>query len=229
VGGDYYDFVELGPRKLAVLVGDVSGKGIQAAFYMTLTKGFVKALCRADPSPASVLRRLNELFLESAPRGVFITMVYGVIDLEEGTFTHARAGHNPVFHTSARHGSTQILKPFGLAIGLTGGPAFDASLVEETVKLEVGDTLVLYTDGITESVNRRRAQYGEERLEARLKRLGASSAGDAIRVIAEDVHAFIGGVGQQDDMTLVVLRIGSLAAPRAGMGGLREEPMSTSA
>ena len=96
VGGDYYDFIRLGKNKLGIIIGDVSGKGTQAAFYMTLTKGFLKAIAKHTDSPAEVLTKMNELFYENVERGRFISMIYAVVDLENKLIRIARAGHNPV-------------------------------------------------------------------------------------------------------------------------------------
>src|SRR5690606_4425591 len=95
VGGDYYDFVKLDKNRLGIIIGDVSGKGTEAAFYMTLTKGFLKALSRSSDSPAAVLSNMNELFYENVERGTFISMIYGIFDIEKNALKLARAGHNP--------------------------------------------------------------------------------------------------------------------------------------
>lgn len=228
VGGDYYDFVELGDGRLGVAVGDVSGKGIQAAFYMTLTKGFLQTLCRDLASPAEVLRRLNGLFYENAPRGTFISMIYGVLDVHERTFTFARAGHNPVILKRSPSQVPDLVQPAGMAIGLTAGPRFDTSIEETTLHLRTGDVLVLYTDGFSEATNMAREQYGDARLARKVGDVGQRSASEVLRGVTEDVHRFIEAAGRHDDMTMVVMKLAGRpsvkAAQPAGAYAAQEQP-----
>lgn len=207
VGGDYYDFIELEPGRLAVVVGDVSGKGIQAAFFMTLTKGILQTLCREEPSPAEVLRRLNTLFCENAPKGTFISMIYGVVDVEARTFTFARAGHNPVILKRSPSQESDMMQPAGLAIGLSSGPLFDNSIEEATIDLRMGDVLVFYTDGFSEAMNRAKELYTDERLAQRVSMFGQRTAAEILRSVSEDVHHFMEGMGRHDDMTMVVVKL----------------------
>ena len=215
VGGDYYDFVELAPGRLAIVVGDVSGKGIEAAFYMTLTKGFLRTLCRELDSPAEVLRRLNTLFCENVPRGIFISMIYGVVDVAERTFTFARAGHNPVILKRSPSQEADLIQPAGIGIGLVSGPLFDETIEERQLSLRPGDVLVFYTDGFSEAMNGVRDQYGDDRLAHKVGRVGKRSAPEILRRVTEDVHHFIDGAGRHDDMTMVVIKLdpGVMPAP----------------
>ena len=207
VGGDYYDFVKIGPGKLAVVVGDVSGKGTQAAFYMTLTKGFVQTLSREGLSPVDVMRRLNTLFCDNVPRGTFISMIYGVFDVEARTFTFARAGHNPVILKRSPSQEPDMVQPTGLAIGLVTGPPFDSTIEERTLNLRIGDVLVFYTDGFSEAMNRVKDQYGDDRLARKVGDVGQHSATEILDAIAEDVHGFVDTAERHDDMTMVVVKL----------------------
>lgn len=208
VGGDYYDFIKLDDKRLAVVVGDVSGKGIQAAFYMTLTKGFLRTLCRDVPSPAEVLTRVNALFCENVPRGTFISMIYGVVDLEARTFTFARAGHNPVILKRSPSQEPDLVQPKGLAIGLTPGPAFGRTVEEAVINLRIGDVLVFYTDGFSEAMNRRKELYGDDRLARKVADFGQRSASEILRFVAEDVHHFAeSAASRHDDMTMLVVKL----------------------
>ena len=212
VGGDYYDFVKLGPGKLAVVVGDVSGKGTQAAFYMTLTKGFVQALSREGLSPAEVMRRLNTLFCENVTRGTFISMIYGIFDVEARTFTFARAGHNPVILKRSPSQEPDIVQPTGMAIGLVTGAPFDDTIEERTLDLRIGDVLVFYTDGFSEAMNQAKDQYGDDRLARKVGDLGQRSATEILDAVAEDVDHFVEAADPHDDMTMVVVKFGPRAA-----------------
>jgi len=211
VGGDYYDLVRLGPERLGVVVGDVSGKGIQAAFFMTLVKGFLLSLAGQDAPPAEVLRRLNRLFAASAPRGVFTSMLYGVLDLSACTFTFARAGHTPLLVRRAS-GAVEVVRPPGLAIGMTAGAAFDRTLEEATVELCPGDSLVLYTDGVSEAMDARRQLYTDARL-AEAVAAAPAAAPALLDAVVADVHAHTGATGLDDDLTLVVLHVPVPVAP----------------
>jgi phosphoserine phosphatase RsbU/P len=207
VGGDYYDFVTLGPDRFGVVVGDVSGKGTQAAFYMTLTKGFLKAVTRASHSPAEVLTNLNDLFYENVERGTFISMVYGVFDLQRRTVTIARAGHNPPLFRRGGKQNMEFVQPAGLALGLEKGPAFATTIREFSSDLCSGNLLVFYTDGFTESMNRQNEEYGEERLKRSVEKYAAGTATEIVNGILADVQAHAGKAKQHDDMTIVVVKL----------------------
>jgi serine phosphatase RsbU (regulator of sigma subunit) len=234
VGGDYYDFIELPEGRLGVVIGDVSGKGIEASFYMTLAKGFLQTLATAERSPAAVLRRLNALFRRNAPRGTFITMIYGVVDPAAGTFRFARAGHNPLAHCRSQEGgrttvdggpptengraeserrppnpeqrATNLIRPRGMAIGLTDGPAFDDALEEVTLPLAEGDALVLYTDGLPEARDAAGHEFGEARVRERIQQHGHRPARGLLQTLADDVHAFVEAAGRHDDTTVLVVK-----------------------
>ncbi|MBC7187440.1 MAG: PP2C family protein-serine/threonine phosphatase [Calditrichaeota bacterium] len=209
VGGDYYDFVALGPQQLGVAIGDVSGKGISAAFYMTLTKGFFRSQARALQSPREVLIRVNELFCENAERGHFVSMVYGIFDMKRRVFRFARAGHNPIVLGRAQGGRYQALCPKGIALGLTDGPLFAQVIEEDETSLRPGDCFVFYTDGFTEAMDRRNEEFGEDRLYALVAELAGGPPRQLVHIIERRVRAFVGGMPQHDDMTMVVVRVGS--------------------
>lgn len=207
VGGDYYDFVEMPHGQLGVAVGDVSGKGTQAAFFMTLTKGFLRALARISQSPGKILDEVNRLFYENVERGVFISLVYGIFDTNVRRLTIARAGHNPVILRKSVQRDTQILSPMGLALGLDSGEIFSQSIKEVSVIYEPGDVFVFYTDGISEAMNRTKEEYGEHRLSASIEAHAHRSAADILEGILRDMHTFVGKAEQHDDVTLVVVKI----------------------
>jgi serine phosphatase RsbU (regulator of sigma subunit) len=207
VGGDYFDFVTLGPHRLGVAIGDVSGKGISAAFYMTLTKGFFRAQARLLDSPREVLIRINELFWENAERRHFVSMVYGIFDTKRGTFRFARAGHNPIVLGRARQRDYEVLCPRGIALGLTNGPLFAQVIDELELSIQPGDCFVFYTDGFTEAMDRRNEEFGEERLHALVAEHAGASSRQLLRAVERRVRAFVGGMPQHDDMTMVVVRV----------------------
>jgi sigma-B regulation protein RsbU (phosphoserine phosphatase) len=207
VGGDYYDFVKLDENRFGIIIGDVSGKGTQAAFYMTLAKGFVKALSKTIDSPAEFLIKLNELFYENVERGTFISMIYGIFDSNEKTLTFARAGHNPVLARQSNKKEIELLNPVGLALGLEKGKIFNKTIKEIKIDMKAGDTFVFYTDGFTEAMNKYKIEFTEERLKDSISKHIDLPANELLQKIIDDVNSFIGKTFQHDDMTIVVVKI----------------------
>jgi sigma-B regulation protein RsbU (phosphoserine phosphatase) len=206
VGGDYYDFIELGDGRLGVAVGDVSGKGTQAAFFMTLTKGFLRALAKVSNSPSSVLTQVNKLFYENVDRGVFISMVYGIFDTKQCTLTLARAGHNPVIMQKTQAEEVQVVNPSGLALGLDGGETFSKAIQEMKLPFQKGDLFVFYTDGFPEAMNKAREEFGEERLCQTIQKCARGSAAEVMEGVFAETRRFVGRAKQHDDMTIVVVK-----------------------
>lgn len=207
VGGDYYDFMELGDRKLGVAVGDVSGKGTQAAFFMTLTKGFLRALADVTDSPASILTRINKLFYENVERGIFISMVYGIFDTGKNELRFARAGHNPVLMRTHGQGRVRVLNPMGLALGLDQGETFSKSIQEMNIPFQPGDLFVFYTDGFPEGMNKAMEEFGEERLLKAVEKYAHGPAAEILEGVFSEMKHFTGKAKQHDDMTIVVVKV----------------------
>ena len=206
VGGDYYDYVVLDKNRLGIIIGDVSGKGTQAAFYMTLAKGFVKALSKTVDSPSEFLVKINELFFENVERGTFISMIYGIFDVEARTLTFSRAGHNPVIAKHSGKKEIELLNPVGLALGLEKGKIFNSTIKEIKVDLHPGDTFVFYTDGFTEAMNKYKIEFTEDRLTETILKSIDHTANDILEKTIADVNTFIGKAMQHDDMTMVVVK-----------------------
>ncbi|MCZ7557881.1 MAG: PP2C family protein-serine/threonine phosphatase [Bacteroidia bacterium] len=206
VGGDYYDFIDLGPDKIGIAIGDVSGKGTQAAFYMTLTKGFLKALGRFSTSPSRVLVEMNRLFYENVERGNFISMIYAVFDLKTHSVTIARAGHTPVMRMDSDH-HVDVIQSRGMALGFEGGEKFEQTIEEVTLPIHPGDIFVLYTDGYPEAMTTKREEFGEERLAVTLQRHAGDSAAQILDGLYRETRRFAGKAEQHDDMTMVVVRV----------------------
>jgi sigma-B regulation protein RsbU (phosphoserine phosphatase) len=185
----------------------VSGKGTQAAFFMTLTKGFVHALVEVSNSPAAVLTQVNKLFYANVERGVFISMVYGIFDTARKTLTIARAGHNPVIMRKTQADQVQIVNPMGLALGLDGGGTFAKSIQEVSIPFQSGDLFVFYTDGFPEAMNKTMEEFGEDRLCQTVQRYAHGSAAEIMDGIFAEMKEFVGKAKQHDDMTIVVVKV----------------------
>ena len=207
VGGDYYDFIEIDENRLGVIIGDVSGKGVSAAFYMTLTKGIVKTAAKSGLSPREMLINLNHIFYENVPRGVFISVIYGIFDFKERTLTFARAGHNPLILRKRTEAKTEMLHPEGLAVGLEKGDKFDVIIQEQTIGISRDDIFIFYTDGITESMNRKKEEFGEEKLITLVNENSQRGAEEVMNIIKYNLETFTGKTEQFDDQTMVIVKI----------------------
>lgn len=204
VGGDYYDIVKLTESKWAIAVGDVSGKGVSAAFYMAEVKGIILSLSKVCSSPKEVLVRANHALRGSLERKSFVSLVYAILDLRRGALLMARAGHCPVVRAHA--GGVDLLRPGGLGLGMAGDAVFEGATEEQYIELEQGDVCVLYTDGITEARNEDDAEYGYDRL---LEVVGTSRHHSAEEIqdrILASVRTFVGRTAYNDDRTLVVVK-----------------------
>ena len=207
VGGDYYDFVKMSPVRLGVAIGDVSGKGTRAAFYMTLVKGFLKALSIKAKSPAELLKELNLLFFENAKRDAFISMVYGIFDVDAKTLILARSGHNPVIMYHKQQQKIDIIKTNGLALGLEKGDLFNKMMQETILPLNTGDIIVFYTDGFTEAMDKNKEEFGEKRLLELIKKYAEAPAEKVLNALFDEVKKYTHGTKQNDDMSAVVLKV----------------------
>jgi len=207
VGGDYFDFVTLGPKKLGIVIGDVSGKGVPAAIYMTLTKGILQSHADDTVSPRLVLNKVNKLLYRNMEKNSFVSMFYAVLNIDEKTLTFARAGHIPGIMINQKNGAKQELNTNGIALGLEEGKVFNRMLQEKTITLSPGDTLVFYTDGFTEAMNLVHEEYGEERFVELISENRAKSAQELIEILFNTVKGFSKDVPQHDDMTVVVIKI----------------------
>ncbi|MBS1791849.1 MAG: PP2C family protein-serine/threonine phosphatase [Acidobacteria bacterium] len=206
VGGDLYDFLSLPDGKLGVVVADVSGKGVPASLYMTLTKGLLESVSEATSDPGEILREVNRHLYDVCRRKMFVTLFLGVIDPVTKRLTYARAGHNPtVFRRPS--GETKLLRAGGIGLGLNSGKIFDQTLKVETVQLAVNDKLYFYSDGITEAMNPKNEEYGEERLMELAERLDSVGANEARDVVLNDVKQFLDSNQPQDDQTLVIIKV----------------------
>jgi sigma-B regulation protein RsbU (phosphoserine phosphatase) len=208
VGGDYYDFFDLGPGRIGVLVADVSGKGTSAALYMAELKGLMLALSHAEPSPRRLLLDVNRCLAGHLDNRSFVTMIYAVIDLQAGTLTCARAGHTPLIAVSG--GKSEVIVPQGMVLGLRLPGAhqrFDELLEEHTQPVRRGDVIVLYTDGITEAMNERGDLFGDAALADVIAHHHALDAAGIRERVLREVRAFVGTAEPHDDMTMIVLKL----------------------
>jgi serine phosphatase RsbU (regulator of sigma subunit) len=200
VGGDYFDVIELGGGPVAVVVGDVAGKGMPAALLMALLQGSLRTLITAGFRGSELLAKLNAHLYANIPSNRLITLFYGELDPAAGTLSYVNSGHNAPF-LLRRGGAVERLDATAMALGVVGSTAFD----ERKLRLEEGERLFLYTDGVTEAFDAAEAEYGEERLQAYLTSHPLASHEQLIEGVRADVLAFCGLARPRDDMTLMVV------------------------
>lgn len=212
VGGDFYDYFLLGEDRIGLVVADVSGKGVPAAFFMAVCRTLFQNLNQHHDTPGQLLAVANDAICGgNNPLELFITVFYGILDYRAGRFLYANGGHNPPLLRRA-DGTLEFLETTdGTALGLFEGLSF----AQRAIQLEPGDSLVLYTDGITEAFNRDGEEYGEARLTAALREAPANASARQLtdRLVA-DVHRFAAGAEVSDDLTCLVARfLGRPAMP----------------
>jgi len=204
VGGDYYDFFEISKNKFGFIIADVSGKGISAAFIMAEVKGIFSSLSRMIESPGDILIKANEILQGTLSKKNFVSALYGMIDFEKEVLHFARAGHCPAL--LVRDNSVETFKPSGIGLGLTDNTLFRNHLEEIKIDLKQNDTLVFYTDGITEAKNIEFEDFGEQRFADILLKYSNESVNKIANEVIKEVTLFSRNHTQYDDITLVILK-----------------------
>ena len=198
VGGDYFDIIELGERRLAIAVGDVAGKGMPAALLMALLQGSLRTLLSAGLRGGELVAKLNAHLCTNIPSNRLITLFYGELDAATGRLDYVNAGHNPPFLLPAGQAPAR-LGANAMALGITSETEF----VSMTVDLDPGDRLVLYTDGVTEAEDPKDREYGEARLQAWLQANREQPGRRLIDGVIAEVLEHCGMARPRDDMTLM--------------------------
>jgi phosphoserine phosphatase RsbU/P len=204
VGGDLYDFFPLDRDRICFVIGDVSDKGIPAALFMMMARTAFKMSAIASPESISLtMSRVNQFLFECNQSQMFVTALAGILDLQTGRVEYADAGHEPPF----------ILRPSGevLKVDKVGGVALgfcpDLSFPSGVLQLSRGDALVLYTDGVNEAMNTGRQLFGADAIERTLSQVGHTASSEKIiQGLLDDLHVFVGGAQQSDDITMLVIR-----------------------
>ncbi len=204
VGGDYFDFTMLDDEHFAVLVGDVSGKGVSAAFYMAEMKGIFQALSKVYHEPRDFLINAHNALMGTMDKRSFISLIYAVVHLHDGLMKVARAGHCPMLLVSG--GKSRFIKPQGLGLGMGNSEVFERTIIQDEVLLKEGDVIVLYTDGITEAYPKDGLEFGYERLLDVVQKAGDRSAEEIRDAIVMSVDDHMNHESPDDDLTIVVMK-----------------------
>ncbi len=202
MGGDFYDFFSVGGNRVGLVIADVSGKGVPAAFFMAISRTILQSSAREHSAPGECLADANDLLCQQNPLDLFVTAFYGVLDLDTGELTYANAGHNPPILVRA-DGSVSNLRPTG---GVAMGVMVGMSYAQDSVTLSAGDTLLLYTDGISEAMDRDGQEFTEGRLIRSLSESHRQSVEIVMSTLIESVHQFVDGAPQSDDITCLIVR-----------------------
>ena len=202
VGGDFYDFFPIDDHRIAFTIADVSGKGVPAAIFMAVSRTLIKATGIQDKPTNECMSTVNNILCDESVGSMFVTVFYGIYDLQTGQITFTNAGHNPPYILKA-DGQVEVVKsPCNLVLGAVPDMPFSC----DTMKLNPGDTLYMFTDGVTEAENKNHDQFGESRLEAALAECKGADSRHIVDTVNAKVKEFINGASQSDDITQLVIR-----------------------
>ncbi len=205
IGGDFYDFFWLNDEKskLAIVIADVSGKGVPAALFMTVSRTLIRAHAYNHPdSPGACLTKVNAALQKDNTNVMFVTTFYAILDVKTGVLTYTNAGHNPV-HVVRKGGKVETMtKIHGMALAVME----DLVYKEDQLSLNPGDILFLYTDGVNEAENIQGAQFGNDKLIATLDQYRNLAASELINTMRSDIVTFANGCPQSDDITMLAIR-----------------------
>ena len=202
VGGDFYDFFRIDDERIGFVIADVSGKGIPAAIFMAVSRTLIRATGIRGGSPAECITYSNKLLSNESVDSMFVTVFYAIINLKTGEVTYCNAGHNPPYLLK-HSGDVEPLPMTGdTIVGALDGLIYH----DQTLQLEHGDSLVLYTDGVTEAINTSFEEFGDQRLKETLEEVTMLNCQQMVDAIKADVAAFVGEAEQSDDITVLTLK-----------------------
>jgi sigma-B regulation protein RsbU (phosphoserine phosphatase) len=202
VGGDFYDFFPIDDHRIGFTIADVSGKGVPAAIFMAVSRTLIKATGLQDKPTNECMSTVNDILCDESIGSMFVTVFYGIYDLQTGVITFTNAGHNPPYILKA-DGQVEVLQsPCNLVLGAIEGMSFSC----DTHQLGPGDALFMFTDGVTEAENINHDQFGESRLVATLADCKGADSKHIVDTVNAKVKEFINGAPQSDDITQLVIR-----------------------
>ena len=202
VGGDFYDFFRIDNNQIGFVIADVSGKGIPAAIFMAVSRTLVRATGIREGSPAECMNYANDLLTKESVDCMFVTVFYGIYNIQTGEITYCNAGHTPPYMMKKDGRIEELPTSQDPMVGAVEGMTYH----EAKVKLEVGDSLFMFTDGITEAMNSQLEEFGDDRLVETLEGVVLKNCQEIIDAVTSDVKAFVGEAEQSDDITMLVLK-----------------------
>lgn len=205
MGGDFYDYYALSEDEFTFTIADVSGKSLPASLFMAVTSSILRTVSREHPHPADVLRRSNELIFQDSDSGMFVTVFYCLYDAKKRLMRFASAGHNELFLYRKRTEEVEFYKTRGAPLGILSSEEY-GEFQESEFKVEQDDVILLFTDGVTEAINEKKEEFGEERLIQLFKEIHDLSVQEIIHTVYQKVQEFSGEEPQFDDVTLMVIK-----------------------
>lgn len=202
VGGDFYDVIQLDDQRYGLLIADVSDKGLPASLYMTVARTLLRAVARDFSSPAETLSRVNQLLQLDSTQSFFVTLFYMILDINTGRLIYSIAGHTPPIFLQPQQNHAYSLKRGGIALGILD----PIQLKDESLQLEDGEAIFLYTDGVSETRNSQNEEYGAKRLEELLRNADQRSAQGLIDLVMKDLQEYSGFSTLEDDCTMLMLK-----------------------
>ncbi|KAF0241911.1 MAG: serine phosphatase RsbU regulator of sigma [Planctomycetota bacterium] len=208
VGGDYYDVIELPDGRVAMLVADVSGKGISSAMVMVMARTVFHAVAPSAPNAKALVVEAAERIARVLPGGIFLSLAAAILDPKSGRISVVNAGHLPPMHWSVMDGMPVVsdLEVSGGAIGLVKGANFERALHDFTITLQQDEQLVLYTDGVNEAMDEKNEEFGDRKLRVAVRKNGGSTAEEMALGILDSVLYHRGDAPASDDLTILVVR-----------------------
>jgi len=209
VGGDFYDFFFIDHDRLAFVIGDVSGKGVPAAIFMAVSRTLLKAIASQVVNPGESLRRINTMLIPESNGRMFVTIFYGVLNTRTGDVQFSFGGHNPPYIKRKDGSIERINHESGFLLGMLEDMEYDV----HKIALQPGDTILLYTDGVTEAMNGSAELFEESRLQDSLRRLNGAPLKELLEGINADLVQFAAGAPQADDITMLALQYRGKQSP----------------
>ena len=203
VGGDFYDFFLIDPDHLAIVIADVSGKGVPAALFMVIAKTLIKNNTAGMTEPKGIFEKTNDQLCENNEEGMFVTAFMGILEISTGVFSFVNAGHNPpLLKRKGQQYDWLSVKPGFILAGMEG-----MKYQQESITLSEGDELYLYTDGVTEAMNLEEELFTDQRLKEALNRHRELELKELLASMKQEIDQFANGAKQADDITMLALRI----------------------
>jgi sigma-B regulation protein RsbU (phosphoserine phosphatase) len=202
VGGDFYDFFMIDSNKLGFVIGDVSGKGVPAAIFMAVSKTALKSTALRNLPADVCLQTINKTLTRESLAHMYVTVIFGILDIKNGVVEYCNAGHNAPYILKNDGNITPLQATGGIPLGYIEDYVYE----KHSIRLEPGETIFFYTDGVTEALNSKEHEFTEQRLIQALKQHNAAPLSKLNRSIVKEIKKFTGGIPQSDDITLLALK-----------------------